>query len=105
MSTIDNATQRSSFMRMGSKINNASYNSRLTDHNTSSLRGSLRSVASSPVTNGNDSGPLRLQYRTDSGMRLKTSTISDDITELDDNFMYSCHRTDSNQNINRFVSI
>lgn len=92
-------------MRMGSKPNNASYNSRLTDHNTSSLRGSLRSVASSPVTNGNDTGPLRLQYRTGSAIRYKTGVLSDGLTELDDNFMYSCHRTDRNQNMNRFVSI
>lgn len=105
LSTADNASQRSSLMRMGSKPNNASYNSRLIDHNTSSLRGSLRSVASSPVTNGTDSGPLRLQYKSGSGIRFKSSILPDGMAELDDNFMYSSHRTDSNQNMNRFVSI
>lgn len=90
-------------MRLGSKTNNASYNSRLTDNNTSSLRGSLRSVASSPLTNGNDSGPLRLQYRAGSSIRFKSSVLSDEMTELDDNFIYSYHRGD--QNMNRFVSI
>lgn len=89
---------------MGSK-SIASSNSRLTDHNTSSLRGSLRSVASSPVTNNNDSGPLKLQYRAGSGMRYKSGVLSDGLTELDDNFMYSSRRTDRNQNMNRFVSI
>lgn len=91
-------------MRLGSKTNNASYNSRLTDNNTSSLRGSLRSVASSPLTNGNESsGPLRLQYRAGSSIRFKSTVLSDEMTQLDDNFMYSYHRGD--QNMNRFVSI
>lgn len=92
-------------MRLGSKTNNASYNTRLTDNNTSSLRGSLRSVASSPLTNGNECGPLRLQYRAGSSIRYKSSSVRSDekMTELDDNFMYSYHRGD--QNMNRFVSI
>lgn len=90
-------------MRLGSKINNASYNSRLTDNNTSSLRGSLRSIASSPLTNGSDTGPLRLHYRTGSSIRFKSTVHSDEMTELDDNFMYMYHRGD--QNMNRFVSI
>ncbi|XP_017769983.1 PREDICTED: band 4.1-like protein 4, partial [Nicrophorus vespilloides] len=92
-------SDRNTFTRLGSKTSNTSYNnSRLStpEHNTS-LRGSLRSIASSPVTNGNE-GPLRLQYRMSSSIRSKSSAASD----LDDNYMYAYNRADKNQNLNQF---
>nr|XP_022901841.1 band 4.1-like protein 4 isoform X2 [Onthophagus taurus] len=93
---------RNSIMRSGSKYSNSPYNSPLTEFIHPSLRGSLRSVASSPANNGNDSGPLRLQYKTGSSVRSKCSIISDTKSEIDDNYMFSGHRTDTNQNINEF---
>lgn len=100
------ADARPILIRTGSKTSNASSNSHLTDHNNSSLRGSLRSIASNPVTNGNETGPLRVQYRMGSSLRSKCSVISDTKSEFDDNYIYSSHITDTNQNINEFsVSI
>ncbi|KAK9758656.1 FERM N-terminal domain [Popillia japonica] len=96
------ADARPIFIRTGSKTSNASSNSHLTDHNNSSLRGSLRSIASNPVTNGNETGPLRVQYRMGSSLRSKCSVISDTKSEFDDNYIYSSHITDTNQNINEF---
>jgi len=100
--TLENkASNHNSYVRLAHKnsnIANSYNNSRLStpEHNTS-LRGSLRSIAS----NGNE-GPLKLQYRTgSSSIRSKCSANSD----LDDNFMYY-NRTDTNQNLNPFsVSI
>lgn len=94
---------RGSFVRMGSKVSNAFYsdNSHLTHHNASSLRSSLRSNTSSPMANDNGSGPLRLQYRMGSSIRSKSSTLYEGDHELD-NFIYTCQRTDTNQNIDRF---
>lgn len=94
---------RSSLVGVGTEINNISRfdNSHLTHDNIFFSRSSVRSIINNPMAKNENSGPLRLQYRVEPGIRSNSSVLSEENYQLD-NYAHLHQRADKNQNLDNF---